>query len=109
MSPSIALEAHVRRRADKLDRRFERLVSCHVVVDATHRRHRFGKRYRVSIDMRVPHGDIAVARNPNDERAHEDAHAAIDDAFDDAERRLQDYAVQLKRHAEPPVHRQGER
>jgi ribosome-associated translation inhibitor RaiA len=92
MPHSDALEAHVRRRAMKLDRFFARLTSCRVVLEAAHRHHRHGKRYRVSIDLTVPRGELAVARNPPDSRYLEDAHAAVDAAFDEAVRRLEDWA-----------------
>ena len=59
MSHSAALEAHVRRRADKLDRYFDRITACRVVVELAHRHHRQGQRYRVSIDMVVPRGELA--------------------------------------------------
>jgi ribosomal subunit interface protein len=96
MSHSAALEAHVRRRADKLDRYFDRITACHVVVELAHRHHRQGKRYRVSIDMVVPRCELAVAHAPSDERNFEDAHAAVDGAFDDAVRRLEDWAERLR-------------
>jgi cold shock CspA family protein len=101
MPHSDALEAHVRRRAEKLDRLFERLTSCRVVVEAGHRHHRHGNHYRVSIDMGVPRGELAVARAPGDKRELEDAHAAVDSAFDDAERRLEDWARRLRGEVKP--------
>jgi ribosomal subunit interface protein len=96
MSHSAALEAHVRRRAGKLDRYYDRITACHVVVELAHRHHRQGKRYRVSIDMAVPRGELAVAHTASDDRNFEDAHAAVDEAFDDATRRLEDYAQRLR-------------
>lgn len=98
MPHSDALEAHVKRRADKLDRYFERITACHVVLDAAHKHHRHGKRYRISISIAVPRGMVTVLRrsaaNPN----VEDAHASIDEAFADAERRLGDWSRRLHEH-----------
>ena len=100
MPHSAALAAHVTRRAGKLDRFFGRIMHCHVVVDLNHRHHRHGKRYRVSIDMTVPRRhEIAIARAPSGKPFLEDAHAAIDHAFDDAERRLLDWEQRLRGHA----------
>jgi ribosomal subunit interface protein len=96
MPPSAALEAHVRKQAAKLDRFFGRIMHCHVVIDASHRHHRHGKRYRVSIDMAVPHHEVAVARNPPQSRVIEDAYAAVDAAFHDAERRLDELAQRMR-------------
>lgn len=102
MPHSDSVEAHVRRRAAKLDRIFARLISCRVVVEAAHRRHRHGKRYRVSIDLGVPSGEVAVSHASGDDRNVEDAHAIVDEAFDEAERRLEDWATRrrgdVKRH-----------
>ncbi len=102
MPHSDSLETHVRRRAAKLERIFERLISCRVVVEAAHRRHRHGKRYRVSIDMGLPRGEIAVSHAPGDDRNVEDAHAIVDEAFDEAARRLEDWVRrkrgEVKRH-----------
>lgn len=102
MPHSDSLETHVRRRATKLDRIFPRLMSCRVVLEAAHRRHRHGKRYRVSIDLGLPRGEVAVSHAPGDDRNVEDAHAIVDEAFDEAERRLEDWAHRrrgdVKRH-----------
>lgn len=102
MPHSDSLETHVRRRAAKLERIFERLISCRVVLEAAHRRHRHGKRYRVSIDLGLPRGEIAVSHAPGDDRNVEDAHAIVDEAFDEASRRLEDWVRrrrgEVKRH-----------
>ena len=99
-----ALNAHVERRAEKLPTFFDRMVSCHVVVEEPHRHSRQGKKYHVRIDMFVPEKQLVVSRNPEDSR--EDVHATIDKAFDDAERVLEEYAQKLqpdlKIHARPP-------
>ena len=91
MSPSPAITAHVEKRAAKLDTFFDRIVKCHVVVEAPHRHSRHGKRFHVRIDLHVPGRELIVSKNPED--AKEDAYAAIDDAFGDAERVLEDFAT----------------
>lgn len=87
---SPALSAHVEKRAAKLDTFFERITHCHVVVEAPHRHHKHGKRYHVRIDLHVPGKELVVSKNPDE--AKEDAYAAIDDAFTDAERALEEFA-----------------
>jgi ribosomal subunit interface protein len=87
MVPSDALEAHVRKQAAKLDRFFDRIMHCHVVIEANHR-HRHGSRYRVTIDMTVPRHELAVARNSTDNEFLADAYAAVDAAFQHAGRCL---------------------
>lgn len=102
--PSAAVAAHVERRAEKLDTFYARMSKCHVVVEEPHRHSRQGKKYRVEIDMHVPGKELVISKNPEDSK--EDLHAAIDMAFDDAERVLEDYARQLqpdtKLHVAPP-------
>lgn len=102
--PSPAVSAHVERRAAKLPTFFSRLVSCHVMVEAPHRQHKQGKKFHVRVGMHVPGKELVVSRNFEDRK--EDLHAVIDDAFDDAERVLEEYARQLqpdtKAHARPP-------
>ncbi|HVH40961.1 MAG TPA: HPF/RaiA family ribosome-associated protein [Labilithrix sp.] len=102
--PSAAVSQHVERRAEKLETFFHRMVKCHVVVEEPHRHSRQGKKFHVEIDMHVPGRELVISRNPDD--AKEDLHAAIDMAFDDAERVLENYARQLqpdtKTHLKPP-------
>jgi ribosomal subunit interface protein len=98
---SDAVETHVARRASKLETFYGRMVKCHAVVEKPHRSHRHGQGYHVRVDMHVPGRELVVTRNQDDER--EDLHAAIDAAFDDAERVLEDYARRLK--ANRTVHR----
>ncbi len=97
MPHSDSLEAHVRRRAEKLDRFFDRIMHCHVVIDLSNKHHRHGNRYRVTIDITVPRRhEIAIARAPSLDQPLEDAHAAIEGAFDDAERRLVDWEEKMR-------------
>jgi cold shock CspA family protein/ribosome-associated translation inhibitor RaiA len=96
MPHSDSIEQHVRRRAAKLDVFFDRIMACRVAVQAPHRRHLRGKRYHVRIDLTVPGTELAVGRNPPEHLQHEDLHAAVDDAFDDAQRVLEDYARRLR-------------
>jgi len=92
MDHSDAIEADVRRQAEKLERRFGRIMSCRVVVEAPHRHNRKGRLYRVSVDLKIPGHEIAVTNAGPENHAHEDMHVAIRDVFDAARRRLQDFA-----------------
>jgi ribosomal subunit interface protein len=92
MPPSEAVEAKIRERAAKLDRYYDRIMSCRVVVEAPHGRHHQGKLYHVRIDLTVPQGELLVSREPAEHHAHEDVYVALRDAFDAAQRRLADYA-----------------
>jgi ribosomal subunit interface protein len=92
MEPSAAVEARIRERAAKLDRYYDRIMTCRVVVEAPHRRHHQGKLYHVRVDVTVPQGELVVSREPVDRHAHEDVYVAIRDAFDATQRRLANYA-----------------
>jgi cold shock CspA family protein len=73
------------------------IVRCHVVVSGPHRHHQHGRRFHVLVDMTVPGQELAVSRSPAENAKYEDMHASIEDAFDDAERVLEDYAKKLRR------------
>ncbi len=90
MPTSPAVEARVRDRAAALERLHPHITGCHVVVEAHHRHHRQGRLYHVSLHLVLPEGEIVVARDPAEHHAHEDVYVAVRDAFDAAERRLED-------------------
>lgn len=92
MGPSSAIEAAVRKHAQRLDRFFGRIMSCHVVVKAPHERRRKGKLYAVHIDLTVPGREIAVTRSGPKDHAHEDVYVALRDAFNAATRILEDHS-----------------
>lgn len=98
MDSSSAIEIDIGRYVEKLERRFGRIMSCRVVVEAPNKRRTKGRLYRVSVDLRVPGREIASnAVGPKD-HAHEDMHVALRDAFAAVERRLQDHARKSQGH-----------
>jgi ribosomal subunit interface protein len=90
--PSAAVEAKIRERADKLERYYDHIMGCRVVVEAPHGRHHQGKLFHVRIDLTVPGSELVVSREPTQHHAHEDVFVAVRDAFDAAQRQLADYA-----------------
>ncbi len=92
MDTSPSVEAHIRERAEALERHFERITACRVVVEQSTRRQRKGKLYHVRIDLTVPGREIVVKRDPSENHAHEDILVAVRDAFDAALRQLEDHA-----------------
>jgi ribosomal subunit interface protein len=109
MEPSDAVEAKIRERTARLDRFYDRIMACRVVVESPHRRHHQGKLFHVRVDLTVPGGELAVTREPAEHHAHEDVFVAIRDAFDAAQRQLADYARRqrgdLKTHEALPTGR----
>ncbi|MGM0517522.1 MAG: HPF/RaiA family ribosome-associated protein [Pseudomonadota bacterium] len=106
MDQSQVLEDKVRERAQKLTRYFDRIMHCHVVIEADHRRHHKGNLYQVRIDLTVPNRELAVSRDPGNRHAHEDPYVAVRDAFDAMGKQLQAYAAkqrgEVKQHETPP-------
>lgn len=84
---SDALEAEIRRHAEKLEQFHARITSCRVTVEQLRRHHQQGRQFNIRVDLRVPGEEIVVTRDH-----HEDAFVAVRDAFDAAKRRLEDVA-----------------
>ena len=103
---SVAAEVLIGRHAQKLERFYERITSCRVVVAAPHRRRRTGVRYAVRIDITVPKNEIIVNRHPEKTALHESLESAVRDAFSAAVRRLEDHVRRIrgdvKFHEAPP-------
>ncbi len=104
MPHSDAIEAKINEKAVKLDRFYDRIMSCRVVVEETQRRHHQGNIFDVRIDITVPGKELAVNHQEN-----EDVYVAVRDAFDATARLLEEHGRQqrgvVKAHAETPVGR----
>lgn len=96
MDPSPAVEAAIRERVERLERFFDRIMGCRVVVEAPHRHHHKGKLYAVRVDLTVPGAEIAVTHSGPRNHAHEDVYVAIHDAFDTTRRLLEDHARKFR-------------
>ncbi len=95
---SDALEARVRRFADKLCTIGERIVVCRVAIEAPHRRKHHGRHYRVRIDLAVPGAKLVANRCPDEGLASEDAYTAIGRAFDHVARLLREHRAARSEH-----------
>jgi len=107
ITPSEAIEAHVREEVARLERFYGRITGCVVTLDAPSRHHRHGaEMYRVRIELSVPGGTLVVARDRARNHAHADLYLAVRNAFREAKRQLQDHVrkidARVKAHAEPP-------
>ena len=97
MAHSDSLATHVRRRAEKLEHLFERLISCHVVIELAGHHLHHGDRYRVSINVGLPGHELLVRHTPS-HAVLENAHAVADRAFDEADRQLEDWVKRRREH-----------
>lgn len=106
LEQSPALYAEVSEHAGRLDKFYDRIMSCRVVIEEQHKHHRHGNHFHVSVDVTVPGGELVARREPDEHHAYTDVHVAIRDAFDSMRRQLEDYArkhdQRLKVHAAPP-------
>jgi putative sigma-54 modulation protein len=105
MTRSDALVAHLQQRAEKLDHLFDRITSCHVVVELARHYQRHGDRYRFSINVGLPGHELLVTHAPSEDRDLENAFATADRAFDEAERQLEDWVRRQReqRHQAAPI------
>lgn len=89
----------------QLERVYDRITGCHVVIAQPHRHHREGRLYSVGVDLVVPGGELVVNRNHHRDHAHEDVFVALRDSFLAARRQLEEHVRRLqgavKRHAPP--------
>jgi ribosome-associated translation inhibitor RaiA len=95
---SDALEARVRRHADKLGTFDERIVTCHVAIEAPHRHKHHGRHYRVRIDLTVPGAQLVVDRCPDEGQRAEDVGAAVDRSFNHVARLLHEHLASRAAH-----------
>ncbi|OPY90192.1 MAG: Cold shock protein 2 [Syntrophus sp. PtaU1.Bin208] len=88
-------------RANNLDRFYDRIMRCRVVVDEPKKHPHAGKLYSVHIVMTVPGGEVVTKREQND-----DLFVAMRDAFDAAQRMLEDFSREqrgdVKSHEKQP-------
>jgi len=106
MDPSPAVEQRIREKVDELERFFDRIVGCRVVVEQDHRHHRQGNLFRIRLDVALPGKEVAINRKGPKNQAHQDVYVAIRDAFAAAKRQIEDHARirrgKVKTHEVPP-------
>ncbi|HEV7618948.1 MAG TPA: HPF/RaiA family ribosome-associated protein [Burkholderiaceae bacterium] len=90
--PSQALDADIRKRAEKLQRICHEMISCRVTVGPDGKHKHQGNLYKARVDISVPGSEIVADSRP----MHEDVYISIHDAFDAATRQLEEY-VQRRR------------
>lgn len=98
LEPSDAVEANVRKRAERLERYCDKIISCRVTIESPHKHHHQGNIYSVTIDVRTPGDESIASRAPTEHHAHEDVYVVIRDAFDAMRRQLQDHQRQKRGH-----------
>ena len=87
-----AIETALHEQAEKLDRIYDQIVRCEVVLEAPHQRQTKGVIYNVRISITLPGGQIQVKKE-----FHEDLYVSINRAFDRAHRQLKQFIAQQRR------------
>ena len=108
------IERRVRDEVARLDRYYPRILGCKVLLGFAHGRHATGNRFRVRIDLALAGGDIVVSHEPDLHASLQDVEigrptkkleteperkhliVAVDEAFETARRRLQDFAARQR-------------
>lgn len=94
---SDAVTRAARKWVDKLERYYDRITRCEVLIETPHKHQRTGRQFHVRIRITVPGGEIVVSHDPGPGGAHEDVYVALRDAFHAATRQLEDHVQKLRR------------
>lgn len=94
-----ALEDLIRRKAAKLERYYDHIVRCDVMVEGPGERHETGGPYWVRLDISVPGAELVI----NQQKA-EELRDAIEASFNAAERRVEEYARVQRGEVKTGVH-----
>jgi ribosomal subunit interface protein len=92
-----AIETLTRKKVEKLEQFYGRIVACRVVIDFQQKNKHQGKLFSVRVDLTVPGKELVVSR-----KGDEDIYIAIRDAFDALTRQLEEHAS--KRHGRVKTH-----
>lgn len=96
IDPSPAVQSAVEEKVAKLEKYFDRITSCHVIISHPHKHHNKGHSYHVTITLAVPGKDLVANRENEKNHAHEDVYVALRDAFQSTQRQLQDYIATIR-------------
>jgi len=104
---SEAVEERVRAKFQRIESHFERITHARVVIEAPQRRTPLPKFFHVRIDIAIPgHKPILVRHEPDADHAHTDVMLALRDAFNAAQRQVDELASRLEK---PARHEQARR
>ncbi len=97
LDKSAAVEAKIAEKAAKLEKHYDRMTHCRVVVSAPNKHAHKGKIYEIKIDIGIPeHAPVIVTHESAVGNATEDLSVALRDAFLAAQRQLDDTVSRIK-------------
>jgi hypothetical protein len=97
LEPSESLNRLIREEAAKLEKFFDGIVGCRLLVERQYGHHHAGSPYHVRLNVVVPGSDLAIVTEPSDDVAPPGNEtlqraAIVRDTFRRARRRLREYA-----------------
>ena len=96
LEKSDAVENKVREKVAKLQRHFDRMTACRVVLEAPHRNAAKAKVFQVKIEISVPSSKpIIINHEREGANAQDDLSLAIRDAFEAATRRVDEVGAKM--------------
>ena len=100
--PSEAIRSEVEKHAKRLEKCYDRITSCNVVVVAPQTRHRTGGLFKIDIRIAMPdHKDVIVNKTHGNMPEHEHVGVAIKDAFAAAQRQIEDAVREMRGQVKP--------
>lgn len=94
MEANETLSSEISKRAAALERYFDRVTRCRVIVAAPSQHHRHGQHHVVRIELSVPGHEIISGEHDG----NEDVFVAMRSSFATAERELKKYAERRVEH-----------
>ncbi len=86
----------IKERTHRLEHYYDRIEFCKVVVSSPHHPNRRNSFHHVHIHLRIPGNDLVIDREPERCPEHRDLSLAIRDAFDSAERMLEERVLSIR-------------
>jgi ribosome-associated translation inhibitor RaiA len=100
MAPSGALAAVAQQQVRRLEKFYDHIIGCRVVIEMPHKSHRQGQNAPdVHVLLRVPGREIVVSREltrTGGKKSATNAYAVLRDAFEAVQQRLKDYRQQQR-------------
>ena len=93
---SDSLRALVGHRAERLERFFDRITHCQVVVEQPDRHGHKGGHYDVRIHVGLPGHELVVDHAPGRRERHLHAEPAVRDAFDAMEKQVRAWVERVR-------------
>ncbi len=107
--PSDEVRSEIDRQVKRLEKFGPRITSCNVVIEGPGAHHRQGALFKVDLRIAMPERkEIVVSKTHGDAHEREHPLVAIREAFDEANRQIEDAAREIrgdvKAHAAPESH-----